>query len=293
MPDSPEWTLVLDCHNLLGEGPSWDGDGGTLRWVDIHGRLVQRYDPSTGRTAARQLDQAVSAVVPRAGGGLAVALEDGIWVTDSDAGPLRRLAAIEADDPTTRLNDAKCDRRGRLWVGSMAYDERTRAGSLYRVDPDGSLERVLGDLTVSNGIAWSPDARLMYFIDSMERRVDVLDHDPASGRATGRRGLIEIEPDAGLPDGMTVDAEGCLWVALWDGWAVRRYWPSGQLDRIVELPVARPTSCAFGGPELADLYVTSAGEGLSDAERGGQPLAGGLFVVRPGVHGLPATPFAG
>ena len=293
MPARPEWSVVAECHNELGEGPWWDARTATLLWIDIDGRLVQRHDPATGRTTTRSLDQKPGAVTARAGGGLALALEDGVWVADADDGPVRRVAPIEVEDPGTRLNDATCDRLGRLWVGSMANDARPGAGSLYRVDPDGSVERVLVDLAISNGIDWSPDDRCMYFIDSATRRVDVFDYDLATGRATGRRALIELPEDAGLPDGMTVDAAGYLWVAVWDGWSVRRYSPSGDLDRVVQLPVARPTSCAFGGPDLADLYVTSASTGLSPAELADQPLAGALFVVRPGVRGLEATPFGG
>jgi len=293
MPARSEWSVVADCHNLLGEGPWWDARTGTLLWVDIDARLLQRHDPWSGRTITWDLDQKASATVARGIGGLALAMEDGIWVTDSEAGPARRVAAIEADDPLTRMNDAKCDRMGRLWVGSMAHDARPRAGSLYRVDGDASVERVLVDVTISNGIDWSPDDQLMYYIDSATRRVDVLDYDLATGRASGRRALIQLPEGAGLPDGMTVDAEGCLWVAMWDGWSVRRYSPSGDLDRIVQFPVARVTSCAFGGADLADLYVTSASTGLSASEAADQPLAGGLFVVPPGVRGLEATPFGG
>jgi sugar lactone lactonase YvrE len=288
-----EWSVVAECHNQLGEGPWWDARTATLLWIDIDGRLVQRLDPASGRTATRGLDQKIGAVAARAGAGLALALEDGLWVTDAEDGPARLVAPIEPDDAGTRLNDATCDRRGRLWVGSMAHDARPGAGALYRVDPDGSVERVLVDLAISNGIDWSPDDRHMYFIDSATRRVDVLDYDLAAGTASGRRELIEVPEDGGLPDGLTVDAEGYLWVALWDGWSVRRYSPSGDLDRIVQLPVARPTSCAFGGPDLEDLYVTSASTGLSPSELADQPLAGSLFVVRPGVRGLEATPFGG
>ncbi len=293
MTTAPEWTLAVDARNLLGEGPSWDPATRTLLWVDIVGRAFQRLDPATGRVVRRRLDVEVSAVVPRGGGGLALALPDGVWVASSDHGPLARLAAIEADDPSTRLNDAKCDPRGRLWVGSMARDERPAAGSLYRVEPSGPPERVLTGLTISNGIAWSPDERLMYFIDSATSRVDVLDYDPATCAAAGRRPLLGVPEADGVPDGMTVDAEGCLWVATWDGWSVRRYRPDGGLDRIVMLPVARVTSCAFGGDGLTDLYVTTARDGLSDVQLAAQPLAGGLFLVRPGVPGLAATPFAG
>jgi sugar lactone lactonase YvrE len=293
MPATSEWSVVVDSHDLLGEGPWWDARTGTLLWVDIDGRRLARHDPSSGRTTVRDLDQRSSAVMGRSTGGLALAMEDGVWVADSDIGPLRRAASIESDDPRTRMNDATCDRVGRLWVGSTAHDARPGAGSLYRVDPDGCVERVLADVTISNGIDWSPDDRRMYFIDSATRRVDVLDYDLATGRPSGRRALIQLPEDAGLPDGMSVDAEGYLWVALWDGWSVRRYSPTGDLDRIVQLPVARVTSCAFGGPDLADLYVTSASTGLNAAELAGQPLAGDLFVVQPGVRGLEATPFGG
>ncbi len=222
-------------------------------------------------------------------------MEDGIWVTEAGAADddIRLLAPVGDGDPSMRMNDACCDRAGRLWVGSIAKDTQPGAGSLYRVDRDGSVRRVLRDLSIPNGIDWSPDDRLMYFIDSATRRVDVLDYDVETGQVGDRRPLVTLPEGAGLPDGMTVDAEGCLWVVTWDGWSVRRYRASGELDRIVRLPVARVTSCAFGGPDLGDLYVTSASTGLSEAELREQPLAGALFVVRPGVRGLPATPFGG
>ena len=206
---------------------------------------------------------------------------------------MRRLVAIEADDPDTRLNDVKVDRAGRLWGGTMALDARPDAGTFYRIGADGSVAVVASPTTISNGIDWSPDDGLMYYIDSATHRVDVFDFDLASGTALDRRPFIRFEESAGLPDGMTVDAEGCLWVAFYDGWAVRRYTPAGALDRIIRLPVARITSCAFGGPDLSDLYVTSATAGLDEMQLAEQPHAGGLFVIRPGVAGLPSTPFAG
>jgi sugar lactone lactonase YvrE len=293
MPATSEWTVAADAHAILGEGPWWDVRTGTLLWVDIEGRRLHRLDPASGRTVSREFDQMPSAVVGRRAGGFAVALEDGVWVADADAGALRRVAAIEGDDPRTRMNDASCDRRGRLWVGSMAHDARPGAGALYRVETDASVERVLADVSISNGIDWSPDDRLMYYVDSASRRIDVLDYELETGGARDRRTLVQLPEDAGLPDGLTVDAEGYLWVALWDGWSVRRYTPSGDLDRVLHLPVAMITSCAFGGPGLTDLYVTSASSGLSPAEIAEQPLAGVLFVVQPGVRGLEATPFGG
>lgn len=291
-----EWSVAVDCHDVLGEGPWWDASSATLLWVDIEGRRLHRHDPASGATETTTLPSMTSAVVARAIGGLAFAMEDGIRVTEpgtAGTDDARLFAPLEDGDSSMRMNDACCDRAGRLWVGSIAKDTRPGAGSLYRVDPAGTVTRVLRDLSISNGIDWSPDDRLMYFIDSVTRRVDVLDFDLETGRVSGWRPLVQLPEDAGLPDGMTVDAEGCLWLATWDGWSVRRYRPSGALDRIVRLPVARVTSCAFGGPDLGDLYVTSASTGLSEAELLEQPLAGALFVVRPGVRGIPATPFGG
>ena len=293
MSDAVQWELVVDAHDQIGEGPSWDTGDRSLLWVDIAGQRVWRLDPAHGSTWQRTFDQMVGAVLPRAAGGLALCLQGGVWLTDSDEGPLRRLVAIEPDDADTRLNDVKVDRAGRLWGGTMALDARPDEGTFYRIGAEGSLAVIASPTSISNGIDWSPDDRLMYYIDSATHRVDVFDFDLASGTALDRRPFISFEESAGLPDGMTVDAEGCLWVAFYDGWAVRRYTPAGALDRIIGLPAARITSCAFGGPDLSDLYVTSASAGLGEAQLAEQPLAGGLFVIRPGVAGLPATPFAG
>ena len=293
MSEAAPWELAVDAHDQIGEGPSWDVGDQSLLWVDIAGQRVWRLDPAGGSTWQRTFDQMVGAVLPRAAGGLALCLQDGVWLADSDEGPVRRLVAIEPDDPDTRLNDVKVDRAGRLWGGTMALDARLDAGTFYRIGADGSVAVIARPTTISNGIDWSPDGALMYYIDSATHRVDVFDFDLASGRALGRRPFIRFEESAGLPDGMTVDAEGHLWVAFYDGWAVRRYTPAGSLDRVIHLPAARITSCAFGGPDLSDLYVTSATSGLDQMELAEQPHAGGLFVLRPGVAGLPSTPFAG
>lgn len=288
-----EWDVVAECGNELGEGPSWDTSSGTLLWVDILGRLVQRLDPVTGHWTTWATDQTPGAVVTRAEGGLALCLQDGVWFVDSDGGSARRFVSLESDDPGTRSNDAKTDRRGRLWVGTMGTDAAPSRGSLYRLASDGSILRVLSDVTISNGMAWSPDDSRMYYIDSITRRVDVLEYDADTGDATNRRALVEFPGQGELPDGMTIDTDGCLWVAFFGGWAVRRYTPDGRLDREIRLPVAQITSCAFGGPRLEDLYVTSARVGLSESELQLQPLAGALFVVRPGVGGFAEVPFGG
>ena len=293
MPERRAWDLLVDAHDMIGEGPAWDAAGSSLLWVDIAGQRIHRLHPVTGQTWTRTLGQMVGAVLPRASGGLALCLQDGVWLTDTDAGEPRLLAAIEADDEVTRLNDVKTDRAGRLWGGTMAIDARPDAGAFYRIDADGSVVTVAAPTTISNGIEWSPDGSLMYYIDTATRRMDVFDFDPDGGTATGRRPFIQFDASLGSPDGMTIDADGGVWVAFYDGWAIRRFKPDGELDRTIELPAARVTSCAFGGPDLADMFVTSAWDGLSEAQRAEQPLAGGLFIVRPGVTGLPITPFAG
>jgi len=293
MADAPEWQVVLEAADLIGEGPVWDGPRGSLLWTDIAGRRIHRHDPATNRSWARTLEQMAGAVLPRASGGLALCLQDGIYLTDSDVGPLRLLAAIEPDDEGTRLNDVKTDRMGRLWGGTMAIDARPDAGAFYRITSAGEVTTIASPTSISNGIEWSPDASLMYYIDTATRRMDVFDFDLADGTAVNRRTFIEFDESFGFSDGMTIDAEGGLWVAFYDGWAVRRFSPSGALERTIDLPAARITSCAFGGPDLRHLYVTSARDGLSAAQLAEQPYAGALFVLEPDLSGLPITPFAG
>lgn len=290
---SEGWEIAVDARDKIGEGPVWDARVGSLLWTDIAGRRIHRYDPVSGETWTRSLEQMAGSVLPRAGVGLALCLQDGVWLTDSDEGEPRRLVAIEADDPSTRLNDVKTDRAGRLWGGTMGLDARADAGTFYRIDPDGSVAIVARPVTISNGIEWNLDGSRLYYIDTATQRMDVFDFDLATGSASGRRPFIRFDESFGIPDGMTIDAEGCLWVAFYDGWAVRRFTPQGELDRTIELPAARTTSCAFGGPGLARLFVTSARDGLSESELAEQPQAGALFVVEPGVAGLPITPFAG
>jgi len=286
---SPE--LLVDAHAEVGEGPSWDSRENVLWWVDITRNLVHRYDPVTREDTSIDVGQAVGAVVPRKQGGLALAVKDGFAVLDPKTGRTTLIAAVEKDRPENRMNDAKCDSGGRLWGGTMAYDESPGAGALYRLNPDGSVATILENVTCSNGLGWSPDDRLMYYIDSGAQQVDVFDFDAASGQATNRRKLLDIPAEAGVPDGMTVDAEGFLWVALWGGGAVRRYSPRGELERIVKMPARQVTSMAFGGADLSDLYLTTATEGLSDADRRVDAHAGGLFLFRPKVKGQPTRSF--
>ncbi|MEV5971528.1 SMP-30/gluconolactonase/LRE family protein [Streptomyces sp. NPDC051921] len=273
-------------HAELGEGPTWDPASGRLVWVDILGSRVHTYDPASGLRTVLATEQHVGAAKPRAKGGLVVNLRDGVGVYDAHGafGWLHR-----APVPGRRGNDAAVAPDGALWVGTMRYDEASGGGSLSRVAPDGTVRAVLGDVAVSNGTGWSPDGRRMYHIDSPTRRVDVFDVDPETQDPVNRRPLAVIEDGAGFPDGLAVDADGCVWVALWDGGAVRRYTPSGALDRILPLPVRRPTACAFGGTGLTDLYVTTARTGLDRPH----PLSGSLLVVPGAGRGLPQPPFGG
>jgi sugar lactone lactonase YvrE len=275
----------------LGEGPRWDAATGTLLWVDILGQRVHRYDPDTGVDATWAAPDPVSLALPRSSGGVVVGLPDGLHVLDDLTGA--PLVALEAGVVENRTNDGACDARGRLWVGTMALDERTPSAALYRVDDDLRVTRLLGGTTISNGLGWSPDGARFYFIDSPTRRVDVFACDLVSGALGERRSLVTVDVDGAVPDGIAVDTEGCLWVALHGGWGLNRYSPRGELLAEVRLPVAKVTSCCFGGPELKDLYVTTRRESLSDAELAQQPLAGALLRLDPGVAGLPTYAFAG
>ncbi|MFD8046727.1 SMP-30/gluconolactonase/LRE family protein [Streptomyces chartreusis] len=281
---SAGYEVAVRAEAELGEGPTWDARSGRLLWIDILGARIHTYDPVSGRRSVRTTPQHVGAVKPRAGGGLVLNLRDGVGLLDADDS-FRWLHHEPV--PGRRANDAAVAPDGSLWAGTMRYDEAPGGGSLSRITGDGSVDLVLDDVAVSNGTGWSPDGSVMYYIDSPTRRIDVFDH--ADGRVGDRRPFAEIEDGAGFPDGLTVDAEGCVWVALWDGSAVRRYTPAGELDRVIELPVPRVTACAFAGPDLTDLYITTARVGLKSP----LPLSGSLLVVPGAGKGLTQPAFAG
>ncbi|WP_151483089.1 SMP-30/gluconolactonase/LRE family protein [Streptomyces albicerus] len=286
------YEVAVRAAAALGEGPTWDAEAQRLIWIDILGSRVHTYDPVSGRRTVMATEQHVGAAKPRVGGGLVVNLRDGVGLYGPDGpgseGGFESFRWLHREVvPGRRANDAAVAPDGSLWAGTMRYDEAPGGGTLSRIAPDGTVETVLDDVAVSNGTGWSPDGRLMYYIDSPTRRVDVFDFD--GRQVTNRRQLAIIGEDAGFPDGLTVDAEGCVWVALWDGGAVRRYTPSGELDRVVELPTIRPTACAFGGPDLTDLYITTARTGL-DAPH---PLSGSVLVIPGAGKGLAQPAFAG
>ncbi|HET7559613.1 MAG TPA: SMP-30/gluconolactonase/LRE family protein [Limnochordia bacterium] len=277
---------------ILGEGALWYGD--RLYWIDIEGKRVYIDDVAAGTQAVLDVPERVGTVVPRAKGGLVVALANGFAFLDERTGAVTPITDPEPNRPDNRFNDGKCDPAGRFWAGTMSVKESKGAGALYMLDRKGVAHRKLDDVSVSNGICWSHDKTKMYYVDTPTQQVVTFDYDDASGEIKNPRVKIAIDPAEGHPDGMTIDADGNLWIALWQGYAVVAHDPrTGKRLHKIELPVAKVTSCAFGGLDLADLYITSASIGLSAEERAKQPLAGSLFLARPGARGVPAFAYAG
>lgn len=270
-----------------GEGPVWDPARGALRLVDLLAGDIVGLDASGSEVDRLHVGDVAAAFRPRRSGGLVVAVERGFALVDAH-GRIETLPELWSDH-AIRMNEGGCDPEGRFYCGSMAEDLTPGAGDLWRLDPDGGVELVVPEVTVSNGLAWSPDAERAYYIDSATCRIDVFDHDVVQG-LVDRRPLVRVPEEQGIPDGMTVDAEGGLWVALFGGSAVRRYRPDGRLDAVIELPVTQVTACTFGGPRLDQLYITTSRQGLEDTGRG---RAGSVFIAHPGVTGLPVQPFAG
>jgi sugar lactone lactonase YvrE len=291
-------TLVAECRlragAVLAEGPVWDLARGRLWWVDIERCELHGWDPLSGADEKWKLEHRIGFAVPSERGDLILGTQRGLARFAPETGTITPLADPESDKPDNRFNDAKCDPSGRLWAGTMGVSEEPELGRLYRVDPGSpcivtpTVERV----SISNGLAWSPDARTMYYVDSPTRRVDAFDFDMASGAIGGRRTVIEITE--GFPDGMCIDAHGNLWVALWGGWGVACFDPeSGKVLAKIEVPVEAVTSCCFGGPAWDELFITTASRDLDAEGRAQQPLAGGVFSVKPGVRGMATRCFGG
>lgn len=284
--------VALRAAPIHGEGPWWDGRAGVLWWVDILAMEIHRSDPATGSDACWRVPEHVGAVVGRSSGGAVALLQSGFAAID-ERGDLTWLAQVEAHDATTRFNDGKCDPLGRLVGGTLSYLKTRGAGSLYRLDVDHSVTRLLTGLTLSNGLAWSPDGETMYLIDSGSRSLKMYGYDDDRGSDGHLTPRDEIALGPGVPDGMTIDSEGCLWVAMYGAGLVRRFTPKGQAVRQVVVPATGVTSCIFGGSRLDQLYVTTSSYSLSAEERRAQPDAGSIFVCAPGVSGRPEPFFAG
>jgi sugar lactone lactonase YvrE len=269
-----------------GETPTYDQRTGQLHWVDMEAGDLMTMD-GAGAIDRLHVDRIAACWRPRVNGGAVIGTEHGYAFIGADS-------SVEVHsiftDPALRMNDGSCDPQGRYYCGSMAYDETPGAGTLYRLDVDGTVSVALTATTISNGMVWSLDGTQVYYIDTPTRRVDVFDFDAAAGTLHDRRPVVTIDPAVGHPDGMTIDAEGGLWVALWDGRAVHRYDPDGTLTEVIEVAASQTTACAFGGADLDELYITTS---RRDIDPSAEPLAGALFRVRPGVSGVPVLMYGG
>jgi D-xylonolactonase len=283
---------VWPAGAALGEGPLWSEREQALYWVDILGRRLHRLIPASGEQRTWDFDEEISAVAECATQpGLIASLRHGFALFDPATEELTRLAEPESALPGNRFNDAKCDRRGRFWAGSMDFACKAPTGSLYCLDGAAPPRRMEGGYAVINGPAWSADQRVMYLNDSVNGRVLAFDFDLERGTISGKRLFLQFSDEEGSPDGMTTDAEGGLWIAHWGASVVTRHDQRGAILQTIHLPCSQITSCAFGGPDLRTLYITSAADGLAPEAREREPLAGGLFAVEPGMAGVAADRF--
>jgi sugar lactone lactonase YvrE len=283
--------LVLDSKSLLGEGPWWDHDRMTLSWIDVLGRMIHRYDPAANINNTIIAGQHIGCAVPRKSGGMIACMQDGIYHVDYENNKIEPVCDVEKKIRDNRFNDGKCDSRGRLWFGSMSMKisqggKFKNRGSFYNYSQKYGVVKVFGDVGISNGIAWSRDDTKMYYIDSLTRSVACFDFDIEKGLLRNKRYIIKIPGTDGLPDGMTIDVEGLLWIAHFGGFQVSRWDPeTGEKIGKIELPVPNVTSCIFGGNDLDELYITTAREGLKKEDLKKYPLSGGLFKAWPGIKG--------
>lgn len=278
---------VLSARARLGEGPVWDAERQVLYWVDIYNRRVHTFDPATATGTFIEIDTLVSGLFLADSDHLIVAQEHGLGQLHLTSEQVDPLVAIEADRDDNRLNDVRCDCRGRLWVGTMNNDEKPQA-NLYCYTPDGVLKQMETGLSISNGLGWSPDQSTFYLTDTPRKTIYAYRFDADQGTISDRRPLINLTQEPFYPDGLTIDAEGCIWSAMWNGSCVIRFDPDGQEMMRVSLPVPLVTSCAFGGPNLSDLYITTASAGMSQTELKQHYQAGDLFCWPTDIQGLPS-----
>lgn len=282
---------VIACQNILGEGPIWSPEEDALYWVDITGKKVQRFFPETRKYEFFNLTKKISVLAMREKGGFVCAAEDAFHFLDPAFNKLEMIAHPEQGKSEGRFNDGKVDRLGRFWAGTMTPQGASSA--LYRMDADLSIHRMAADITISNGIGWSLDNKTMYYVDSNRYVIYAYDFDIDTGSIFNQRDFLRFETSYGVPDGLTVDAEGFIWCAIYDGWKVIRIHPGGKIMEEIPMPVSKPSSVAFGGKNMDELYVTSISEGLNPNEKAEQPMAGDLFMFRPGVKGMAEPKFAG
>jgi sugar lactone lactonase YvrE len=283
--------IVAPAGQTLGESATWCPRAQALWWVDIRAPQVKRWSAATNAIDSWEMPELCGAVVPTAGAGVVVALRAALHLLDPRSGALAALATLETGQPEHRLNEAKCDRQGRLWCGSMWDFGKQPTGSLYRIGPDLATCRVRGSVTIPNGIGFAPDGRRMLFVDTATRRIECAAYDTGAGMPGPWSTLVDAEAAPGKPDGGTVDAAGCIWSTRFGAGCIARFTPQGTLDRLIRLPVSQPTSCSFGGANLDTLFITSATQRLTPAALAAEPLAGAVLALRPGVQGLPEPAF--
>lgn len=284
---------VLDIKARLGECPQWSVDEQVLYWVDIDAPSLNRFDPASGVNLALPMPESIGSFAFRKSGGFVLALRSGLWFADSHGRPTQKIADAPYDGAHHRFNDGRCDRQGRFFAGFMNERRDANTAALWRLDPDLAFAEVLGDIMVSNGLAWSPDGRTMYHADTPTHVIRAFDYDPATGTPANPREFARFRGETDRPDGGAVDAQGCYWTAFFRGGKVLRLSPQGHVLAEHAVPAMCPTMCAFGGPDLATLFVTTARTQRDDAELARLPLSGGLFAMRVDVPGLPEPSFAG
>jgi sugar lactone lactonase YvrE len=289
----PALQCVNDARASLGECPVWSPDEQALYWVDINAPALHRFDPATGRDTAMPMPESIGCFALRRQGGFVVALRGGIWLVRQDGTLARKIADAPYDPDHHRFNDGRCDRQGRFWAGFMNEKRDADSAALVRVDADHGITPVLRGMMISNGLAWSPDGRTMYHTDTPTRVIHAFDFDPASGLPSNRRVFARFADPTHRPDGGAVDSEGCYWTAFYGGGMVVRLSPAGAVLAQFAVPAVCPTMCAFGGPDLKTLYVTSARQFRSDEELSRLPHSGGLFSMAVAVPGLPEPAYAG
>jgi xylono-1,5-lactonase len=283
---------VWDAKSILGEGPVWLPEEQSLYWVDILAPAVHKFTPSTGEKLTFPMPEYIGCIVPRTQGGWVAAFQTGFAFLELPSAAIRKFHDPEPNLPGNRFNDGKVDRSGRFWAGTMDTAIKVVSGSLYRVDPDLSVHKLDTNYKVTNGPAFSLDGKIMYEADSALGTVFAIELDER-GAIVKKTPFVQIPKDAGVPDGMTVDTEGCLWLAHFGGFRVTRFTPKGEIERVIELPVRNVTSVAFGGPSLTRLYITTASTGLSEAAKKEQPQAGSLFAIDVDATGLAVDRFLG
>ncbi len=289
------WEVVTKHLSLLGEGPVWDNRQKRIFWIDILNGVIQYYYPASDEYRTYQVGQMVGAIGLKRSGGLIAALKSGFAEIDLNKETIRLISEVETDLPDNRFNDGKCDPAGRFWAGTMSISNTSHAGSLYVLEKNFTVRTKIVGVSCSNGLAWSPDHKTLYYIDTPTSNVVAYDYNITTGNITNKNIIINIPTEEGYPDGMTIDTEGMLWIALWGGWKIARYNPyTGEQLYQISLPVSRVSSCIFGGDTLEDIYITSARTGLSEDDLKTQPLSGSLFVIKKsGFKGMDAFEFNG